>query len=279
METLEISYDFNKTLIAGSDYWNNVTKSIELCQVVQLVHETTSGLAMVIQEDMRNVTIDFTLFANFTIDVNFTGADIQAVNDTTDLSGYITAFHCDGEDAMNELQAGTKLRPNDVLNVCIVSSSTDVEIARVTTMVIKGFAPGGVPNELPVLVNSGAAIPAITSSRFVNATSFVLSTRVPVNSFDYEVADAFIDIEGSLIMNFRGSSGSRTLMASAVPKLRNLQTMLNKGEGSFELSINLEPESEIQDKIALVTSESKSVSFIGTLATIGTALAMHAIML
>ena len=97
--------------------------------MVQLVQERSEGDYLVIQEDIRNITIDFDRFANFTTGANLTGAAINEANDMADLEGYIDAYYCDEDDEnMKELQAGTKLQPNEEMGICIVSSSTDIEI-------------------------------------------------------------------------------------------------------------------------------------------------------
>ena len=104
--------------------------------MVQLVQERSEGGYLVIQEDIRNITIDFDLFANFTIGVNLTGAAINEANDRADLEGYIDAYYCNGDDEkMKELQAGTKLQPNEEMGIYIICGLTDIEIKEITLMV------------------------------------------------------------------------------------------------------------------------------------------------
>ena len=59
MDLFELFYDFNRTLITASDFWEPGSNSIKLCQMVQLVQERSEGDYLVIQEDIRNITIDF----------------------------------------------------------------------------------------------------------------------------------------------------------------------------------------------------------------------------
>ena len=136
MSKLTLTYDFNNTALARSNIWNNEASKIELCQVVQLTYDTQEPNTdpLVIVEDIRNVTIDFDLFANFTIDGNITlaAATINANNATTDVDSYVDAFRCDGTE-MNKVDID--LKPNDELFVCIQSTSADIEIAKLDSMV------------------------------------------------------------------------------------------------------------------------------------------------
>ena len=135
VNTFTLRYNFNKSLISTSDFWNNVTNSIVLCQVVQQVQKRNASTALVIQEDKMNITVDFDLFGNFTTKVDLKEGEISAANSTSEFDSYITAYRCNGEEDMNKMQAEIKLKPNDELGICIVSSSAAVEIAEVASMV------------------------------------------------------------------------------------------------------------------------------------------------
>ncbi len=51
VDTLTLRYYFNKSLITTSDFLNNVTNSIEPCQVIQQVEKVDKSNDLVIQED------------------------------------------------------------------------------------------------------------------------------------------------------------------------------------------------------------------------------------
>ena len=63
--------------------------------------------------------------------------------------------------------------------------------------VIEGTDASGSTMELPVVAGGKASITSITSLRYGNATSAICTTRVPINMFDYERADAKITIKGT----------------------------------------------------------------------------------
>ncbi len=106
-----------------------------LCQVVQQAQKRNASAALAIQVYKTTITVDFDLFGNFTTKVDLKEGETSAASSTSEFDSYITAYHCDGEDDMNEVQAEIKLKPNDKLGICIVSSSAAVEIAKVTSMV------------------------------------------------------------------------------------------------------------------------------------------------
>jgi len=133
MEPLTLSYSFDKSSITGSNIWNKNETKIELCQVVQLTAEGRNG-RMVITEDLRNITVDFDMGVNFSIDgnVNLTGADINNEQQNTSLSEYVTAFKCNG---LGTPKNTDPLAPNTELNVCIESASSSVQIDKIVNMV------------------------------------------------------------------------------------------------------------------------------------------------
>jgi len=133
MEPLTLSYSFDKSSITGSNIWNNNETKIELCQVVQLTAAGPNG-PMVIIEDLRNITVDFDMGVDFSIDgnVNLTGADINNEQQNTSLSEYVTAFKCNG---LGTPKNTDPLAPNTELNVCIESASSSVQIDKIVNMV------------------------------------------------------------------------------------------------------------------------------------------------
>ena len=134
-DNLQLDYSFSKDKITSSNIWNSDANKIELCQVVQLKLDGGSEGTMVIYELKSNVTVDFDLSADFTLnDVDLDGATILAANDTTALSDYISAYKCDDINTKSEGD-NLKLVPNDELKNCIESSSPDVQIASIDSMV------------------------------------------------------------------------------------------------------------------------------------------------
>ena len=129
-DAIDLLYDVNKTMIAASSVWNSTTNEIEICQEVQLI-EQSSTLEMVIVEDKRVITINFDLSASFDLGVDLEEAALTSANTTTDVQDYVTAYKCDDSFA----EDNSLLVANDELFVCIESSSDDVEIGDIQTMV------------------------------------------------------------------------------------------------------------------------------------------------
>jgi len=136
MSTLELGYDVNKSLIATSNIWNDTTSQMNVCQVLQLVQNTSQMEEdLVIIEDIRDVTIGINSFLNFSLGVDLVGATVNAVNQTTSLADFFSAYICSGDDVMEEVGEDFELEPNEDLHVCFMSKSIDVKISKVTSMV------------------------------------------------------------------------------------------------------------------------------------------------
>ena len=135
MSTLELGYNFNKSLIVKSNIWNDTTSQMQLCQILQLVEEDNNHGKLVIVEDIHDVTIGINSFLNFSFGFNLAGAIIEAVNKTASLASFISPYICSGDDTMKSVDKGFELGPNEKLHVCFMSKSTDVEISNITSMV------------------------------------------------------------------------------------------------------------------------------------------------
>ena len=148
-DSVDLLYDVNKTMIATSSVWNATTDEVELCQVVQLIEQSSTLGEMVIQEDERIVTIKFDLTADFDVNIDLDEAALTSANGTTDVGDYISAFKCDE----NFEQDGSPLVANDELYICIESSSTDIEISEIETMVrVNCFFPCAILSKVQCMI-------------------------------------------------------------------------------------------------------------------------------
>jgi len=220
-ELLTVSHNVNKTAIGSSSVWNDTSKQIELCQVVQLKVEDND---MVISEDIREIDINFDLDVDFTITNNTLGAaTIEQGNGTTNVGSYLSAVKCSADAFDSD---SSPLVPNADLFVCITSVSTDVGIDSIDKMDI---AQAEV-YDLNVIVDGKPAFSSFTSIEYVSSTKVKVSTRVPLNVFTFE-AGASIAISGEVIMKLAGARG------------RKLQADVGaKEEAIFDLNVNLQPE-------------------------------------
>jgi len=278
MSTLELGYDVNKSLIATSNIWNDTTSQIKFCQVLQLVEEASQMEEdLVIVEDIRDVTIGINSFLNFSLGVDLAGAIVYAVNQTTSLANFIYAYICSGDDTMKGIDEDFELEPNEDLHVCFMSKSINVEISKVTSMVIEGTDSSGNTMELPVVADGKASITSITSLRYGNATSAICTTRVPINMFDYERPDASIIIKGSVTMNLQGNVEERKLLiedkvSTNNRDLQQLENAMDK-EAQFDISVNLKHSNIVKEEhILFLNSASKILASIGSLVIVAYAI-------
>jgi len=240
-EMLTLGYSINKSMIANSTIWNATSSQIELCQVVQLKEG-----AMVIVEDIRQVTIDFDLLVDYEINNSTLGAaTINAANDTTEVASYIEACTCDVSFTCNT----NALVPGAELIVCIKSVSPDVEIDFLDSMVV--FQEGA--SDMAVIDNNGVVFPSFTSREYVMAKSgVVVSTFVPTNLFDYNRPESVIGIAGEIVMKLADSG--RGLKDHIGAKFDATE------EASFEIEVNLQRKVVIEEDISMNSAASVASS-------------------
>ena len=125
------------------------------------------------------------------------------------------------------------------------------------------------------------SFPTIINSRFVGdgKTKVIVSTRVPISIFNFEIENATISVEGSLALNFQGAA-SRTLTIAGGNQIRNRQLQANAvdEEATFGLSINLEPKG-LSEKGGDSISASAAWPMVGLkiLAIVGAIIAVYVI--
>ena len=132
LDLLTIRHIFNMSRLATSKLFDNGTDTVQFCQDVGLYH-VESGKNYLITQLLTNVSIILNLTSGFSTAVVLDEGTVGAANETVELQDFVTAFHCDG--AVDKRLVDAKLKPNEVLNVCVVSTSADVEIESLETMV------------------------------------------------------------------------------------------------------------------------------------------------
>ena len=134
-DVLTLAYDFDKSGITNSNIWNDTASTLEVCQVLRLIIPSTRRRPkMVITEDKRQLTIDFDLSVDFSTDNKALGEEtISNITQSTDVTSYVTACSCGGAD---DFSCNTNaLVPNNELFVCIKSTSSDLEVDFLDSMV------------------------------------------------------------------------------------------------------------------------------------------------
>jgi len=137
MDTLQLYYSFNKTKITSSNIWDSSPDSnkIKLCQVVELIEKSDTSGDMIIVTDKRNITIDFDLSTNFDLSVDLKEAALTSASASTSVKDYVSVKRCNKDFEEDD----SPLVANNLLFVCIKSSSSDVEIAGIKSMVRVSF--------------------------------------------------------------------------------------------------------------------------------------------
>ena len=131
---LVVKHKFNKTAIGGSNIYNATSKELKVCQIVQLISDNGE---MTIVEDQREIVVKFDLAYNYTIsNTALSAAIIKDEKKEVNVNSYIKACKCNSEsDTCDPNNLATPLKPNDELCVCIYSTSADVGIDRLESMV------------------------------------------------------------------------------------------------------------------------------------------------
>ncbi len=137
LDTLTLEYQVDKSALAASDIWDSESNKIKLCQVVQLtLPDPAGGDDMIIKSFPRKMEIEIDFNANYEV------LDLALINpaETSDpLSGsasvetYLIAYKCNPDFSENT----DTHTVNTQAHICMRSSSPEIELDRVDTMVRK----------------------------------------------------------------------------------------------------------------------------------------------
>lgn len=229
-DNLVLRYEINKTSMLDSIIWNATASKIELCQVV---HLKTGNL--VIQTDRRQVFVDFNMLAGFSIDTIALGAaTVEAGSSQADLTDYVKACQCNKVD-LACIEAD--LAPNTELTVCIRTLSPDVLIDYIDGMILSQGT-----ESMGVISNNDITFPSIASREYADSQTAVVSTRVAVNIFDFNVEKSII-ITGEVVLKLAGGDGGN---------IRRLKAGYNSAkldvESPFELEVKLRPDMDSESE-------------------------------
>lgn len=222
-ESLTLTHGLNKTLLSTSNIWNDTSKEIEVCQIIQLLGPELNGEHLVIIEDKLAIDVSIDLNVDYNLTSGLGAATINNGSDTTSVDDYIESFKCNGIDYSPDTSA---LVPNEDLYICIRSKSPDVlTLASVDKMDISqiGRAP------LAVINANGVIVPSITSLDYYNG-GVAVRTRVPINLFDFLSGNS-LTVSGAILTKLVNSG--RKLQADIGA------TADANEEASFELNVNV----------------------------------------
>jgi hypothetical protein len=276
MSNLTIEYSFNKSSIAESNIWNETSKSIEICQILQLTLKNDRGQQMIITEDKRDISVDFDLTYNYEIqDVALEEAAINANETSTNVAGYIKSCKCTADSFTCD---GRPLLPNDQLFLCIYSISVDVGIANLESMTITQVpAVSPVTGKFEVIVDESIPNPSITSRDYIDAgdvngmyeddngqvqdilgDGVRIRTFLPINAFKYGAGEK-VEAKGKVVLKLVNSP-SRRLEGQGTPGIvRKLADVVGADLYSNEkvvyaLEVNLQQQFASEDSISSAVS-------------------------
>lgn len=259
---LILSNSIDKSNIANSSIWNATSSQIELCQKVQLYLNSTvtGGEDYVLAEDIREIDIGFDLSADFSTTGELGAATINDAKSNTTVASYVDACQC-SVDSFDCINSPSALVPNTELIVCIYSTSSEVLIKTLESMIIK---QKNSTTSLDVVTKGDVVFKSITSEKSVSnvnpagGNGVRVTTRVPTNVFDFETAGTKIEVSGGLIMELAGSNTAGRKLVADVAAISD-----GNGDASFELEVSLQQQLDSQeDPVSSATSIAKKGSIV-----------------
>ena len=225
----------DKSTITSSNIWNSLSSKIEICVRVQLL----SG-SSVIKEDVRDIDISFDYQIDFTSnDNNMQAASLSSGSSTTTVNNYVQACTCD--DASSFTCNTDTLGPNSLLNICIKSLSTDMEIDFLNDLKMTQGAEELIIVETNVLQDS-----SISSMTMVPANNGVhVASVIPSKFFSYTSTSNAV-VTGVVYLKLAGSR-RLSISFSGYPKVHAIsytRSMRFEDEGVQSVS----PSSGVVDK-------------------------------
>jgi hypothetical protein len=213
LQNLEVLLDFDKQTMAsaGSSIWNSGDAQIELCVRVQL----KDGGGNVIKEDQRDIDIAFDFSVDFTTTdpANMQAATLDTETSTAVVDSYVTACTCDDSTSFT-CNTGS-LAPDSLLNICVSSTSADMQIDRLNQIKITQDA------EEFVIINADAIVDAkLSSTELVPAKNGAhVASIIPSKFFSYSEASTAA-VSGIVYLKLVGTRRQLAVEISGYPKVQ-----------------------------------------------------------
>ena len=231
-DDLEILLDFDKQTMAtsGSNIWDSFSQKIELCVVVQLLSATGD----IITEDKRDIDIAFDFDVDFTTQepVNMQAASLSSGSSTTSVDNYVEACTCD--DATSFTCNTDTLGPNSLLNICISSTSSDMNVNYIDNLNMTQGA-----EEFVIIEAGEEQDSSISSMTMVPANNGVhVATIIPSAFFSYSSTSTAV-VTGVVRLKLVGTRRELAVKISGYPKVQTTSSIraLNTDEED-QLSFN-----------------------------------------
>lgn len=213
LQNLEVLLDFNKQTMAsaGSSIWNSVDEQIELCVRVQL---KDSG-GNVIKEDQRDIDIAFDFSVDFTTPepANLDAATLGTETSTAVVDSYVQACTCD--DSSSFTCTTDSLAPDSLLNICVSSTSADMQIDRLNQIKIAQGA-----EEFVIIDGDTIQDAKLSSTQLVPAKNGAhVASIIPSKFFSYSGASTAA-VSGIVYLKLVGTRRQLAVEISGYPKVQ-----------------------------------------------------------
>ncbi len=224
---LDIHLDLDKSTITSSNIWNSLFAKIDLCARLRLF----SG-SNVIKEDARDISIAFDFQIDFTSNEgSLREASLSSGSSTTTVENYVEACTCDNESSFT-CNTDT-LGPNSLLNICVKSVSSDMEIDFLNTLTMTQGS-----QEMRIVDGFNLQDPAISSMTMVPEKNGVhVATVIPSIFFSYSGTSNAV-VTGVIFLKFTGSRRRLSVNFVVYPKanaVSHLRIMRAEDEKDTEM--------------------------------------------
>jgi hypothetical protein len=225
---LDVFLDLDKKTIASSNLWNPMSKKIELCVRLQLL----SG-SNVIKEDAHDIDVAFDYKIDFSSNEgSLREASLSSGSSTTTVDNYVEACTCDNADSFT---CNTDaLGPNMLLNICVKSLSTDMEIDYLNVL---KMTQGN--EELLIVETNQLQDSAISSMTTVPAKNGIhVASVIPSRFFSYTGTSNAV-VTGVVYLKLVGSRRHLSVNFVGYPKVHAVsyqRVMRSEDEEDMELN-------------------------------------------
>eukprot|EP00573_Skeletonema_grethae_P005946 CAMPEP_0201702158 /NCGR_PEP_ID=MMETSP0578-20130828/35381_1 /ASSEMBLY_ACC=CAM_ASM_000663 /TAXON_ID=267565 /ORGANISM="Skeletonema grethea, Strain CCMP 1804" /LENGTH=376 /DNA_ID=CAMNT_0048189639 /DNA_START=8 /DNA_END=1138 /DNA_ORIENTATION=- len=224
---LDIRLDLDKSTITSSNIWNSLFAKIDMCARLRLF----SG-SNVIKEDARDISVAFNYQIDFTSNEgSLREASLSSGSSTTTVENYVQACTCDDESSFT-CNTDT-LGPNSLLNICVKSVSSDMEVDFLNTLTMTQGT-----QEMRIVDGFNLQDPAISSMTMVPEKNGVhVATVIPSIFFSYAGTSNAI-VTGVIFLKLTGSRRRLSVNFVGYPKanaVSHLRIMRSDDEKDTEM--------------------------------------------
>ena len=208
-----------------------------------------------------DIFFDFTVDFQATEDVSMQTASMTSGSGQANVDSYVSACKCD--DLESFTCNNTPLAPNSILNVCIQSMDSDVEISFLSQL---EMIQSNILGDETLLIVDGLVVQnnEISSLTIVNETHVGVSTVVPSRFFSYSGLST-ATVSGIVQVKLVGPNrrlieiGSSAFSSSSSRAMRGESVARPGRDGSssdspFEITIGMEPQSSSEYEISKAKS-------------------------